>query len=495
MDDAASLCQAPTADIAAALRERRIGCREMLEAYLQRIEAHNPAINAIVATDLDTARDRADAADAALARGEQWGPLHGVPFTLKDTFDVAGLPTVCGSPSLGAYRPQDDAAAAQRLRAAGAVLFGKTNVPLFAQDLQTYNAVYGTTNNPWNSARTCGGSSGGPAAALAAGLTGGDIGSDIGGSIRTPAHFCGIYGHKPSHGLVSLRGHIPGPPGTLSEPDLAVAGPMGRGASDLPLLLDVLAGPDQLDARGWRVALPQEARTDLRDFRVLAWLDDPHCPVESAQHTVLKDTVEALRRHGAAVQDGPPPGVSLDEAYALYMPLLAAIIGGGLPKKLYRRFGWLAQAARLLGRTRTDRVGGYAVAATQSHRDWLRAHEARERLRRRWEALFEQFDVVLMPVTPMPAFAHQHAGNLFSRRLEIDGRSRPYTDVFPWIAPATLLYLPATVAPVGLSGGLPVGLQILGPYLHDRRTMRFAELMAAACPPPPLPDDPMPAAG
>jgi amidase len=489
LNDAAALCLAPTAEIAAAIRDGRTSARAMLDAFLARIEQHNPAINAVVAMDAEAARRRAEEADAALARGESWGPLHGVPFTLKDTLDVVGLPTICGSPSLKTYTPKANAVSAQRLLDAGAIIFGKTNVPLFAQDLQTYNSVYGTTNNPWDTRRTPGGSSGGPAAALAAGLTGGELGSDIGGSIRTPSHYCGIYGHKPSLGLIPMRGHIPGPPGTLAEADLAVIGPMGRSAADLDLLLDVVAGPDPEEGRAWSLSLPA-CDMALKDFRVLAWLDDPSCPVDKAMAAPLHDTVARLRAAGVSVEEGPVEGFDLREVYALYMQLLAAVMGGGLPAKMYRGFGWLARTARLLGRTRPDSVGGYAIGATQSHRDWLHANEKRTRLRRKWEGLFERYDLILMPVVPTTAIAHLHKGNLFSRKLSVNGTPRPYSDVFPWISLATLLYLPATVAPVGLANGLPVGMQIIAPYLHDRRSIRFAELLASVQPPPTLPQTP-----
>jgi amidase len=489
LNDAATLCQAPTVEIATAIRGGRISARTMLDVFLARIEQHNPAINAVVAMDIAGARKRADEADAALARGESWGPLHGVPFTLKDTLDVVGLPTVCGSPSLKTYVPKANAVVAQRLLDAGAIIFGKTNVPLFAQDLQTYNKVYGTTRNPWNTSRTSGGSSGGPAAALAAGLTGGELGSDIGGSIRTPAHFCGVYGHKPSLGLVPMRGHIPGPPGTLAEADLAVIGPMGRSAADLDLLLDVIAGPEPDEGRAWSLSLPACDQT-LQDFRVLAWLDDPSCPVDRDVAAPLHDTVARLRAAGVSVADGPVDGFELREVYALYMQMLAAVMGGGLPEKMYKRFGWLAGTARLLRRTRPDSVGGYAIGATQSHRDWLRADEKRARLRRKWEGLFERYDLILMPVVPTTAIAHLHEGNLFSRKLTVNGEPRPYSELFPWISLAALLYLPATVAPVGLANGLPVGMQIIAPYLHDRRSIRFAQLLASVQPPPTLPKTP-----
>ena len=267
-----------TTALAAALRRREIGCVELLDHYLARGERLNPRLNAIVILDAGRARERARDADRALARGESWGPLHGVPFTIKDSYETAGLRTTCGWSQIADHVPATDATAVARLRAAGAVIFGKTNVPTLASDAQSYNPIFGVTNNPWDTTRTPGGSSGGAAAAVAAGLTGGDIGSDIGGSIRTPSGWCGVYGHKTTWGIIPGRGHIPGPPGTLAETDLGVFGPLGRAADDLDLGLDVMVGPSGEDARAWQLTLPPARRTRLRDYRVALWIDEPAGP-------------------------------------------------------------------------------------------------------------------------------------------------------------------------------------------------------------------------
>src|SRR5580704_14197467 len=231
--------------LAAEIRDRRISCRELLESYLARDERYNPALNAIIARQIEPARERAEAADAALARGEIWGPLHGVPMTVKESFDVAGLPTTWGNPAWKDRRATANAVLSERLMGAQAVIYGKTNVPLMLQDAQSYNEVYGTTNNPWDVKRGPGGSSGGEAAALAAGLSAMGAGSDIAGSLRNPAHYCGIYAHKPTSGLITTRGHAPGP--VLTPTDISVVGPMARHAEDLELALRILAAPDVLD--------------------------------------------------------------------------------------------------------------------------------------------------------------------------------------------------------------------------------------------------------
>lgn len=463
--------------LADAIRGKTIGCREALDIYLSRVERLNPPLNAIVALNPEAARERADAADTALARGETWGPLHGVPMTVKDTYEVVGMATTSGAPALKDHRPERNAVAVQRLLDAGAVIFGKTNTPLYAGDLQTYNAVFGTTNNPWDTARTPGGSSGGAAAATAAGLTALELGSDIGGSIRIPAHFCGVYGHKPSHGLIPQRGHIP--PGTVSQPDLAVAGPLARDAADLELALEILAGPGELDVAGWRLTLPPARAEALADFRVACWFDDDFCPVGRDTRRLLADTAQALRGASARVDETITPPVSLEAAFTLYERLLDAVLGTGLPSRTYQRMRRMASLARLLGRDRSGHLGRFMNASTQSFRDWTRANEARQHHRLAWRGFFDNYDVLLMPVTPTAAIVHTQKGNLFSRTIDVDGAKRRYFDQFVWIGPPTSALLPVTTAPIGRDGnGLPIGVQIVGPYLGDRTTIAFARLLA-----------------
>src|SRR5262249_41696214 len=267
--------------LAELVRSRKISSRELLDHFLNRNEKINPKLNAIVTFDLERARKRADDADKALSRGESWGPLHGVPITVKDTLETAGIRTTAGAPMLSEHFPTTDAVSVARLLSAGAVLFGKTNTPIFAGDGQAYNEIFGTTNNPWDLTRSPGGSSGGSAAAIAAGLTGLELGSDIGGSIRGPAHVCGVYGLKPTHGIIPLRGHIPGPPGTLAETDIGVVGPIARSAKDLDRALSVLAGPSDDRKVAWRLELPKPRRSSIREYRIAAWLDDPAFPVDT----------------------------------------------------------------------------------------------------------------------------------------------------------------------------------------------------------------------
>ena len=298
---------------ARAIRRGEVSSVELTTRMLERIERFNPQLNAIVILTQNEALARARAADEARARDEWWGPFHGVPCTVKDTFETAGVRTTAGAPFLSHHVPAKDAAVVARLRAAGAVILGKTNVPLMAGDWQSYNAIFGTTNNPWDVTRTPGGSTGGGAAALAAGLTYLSVGSDIGGSIRVPAHFCGVYGHKPTLNVVPLRGHIPPPPGgpPSPPPSLPVAGPLARSASDLKAALEVLGGPDAEEATAYRWSLPPARGSRLSEYRMGVVLDDPLCPVSSDVGEVMAEAIEVLRNRRGGLAQGRCPGRSI----------------------------------------------------------------------------------------------------------------------------------------------------------------------------------------
>lgn len=455
-----------------AIRNHEIGCRELLELYLGRIERLNPRLNAVVTLAAERARREADAADAALGRGEAKGPLHGLPVTVKDTIETAGLRTTAGAPELAEHVPASDAAVVARLRAAGAIVFGKTNTPLYAGDAQTYNAVFGTTNNPWDVARSPGGSSGGSAAATAAGLSAVEVGSDIGGSIRNPAAYCGVYGHKPTWGIVPSRGHIPGPPGTLADPDIAALGPLARGADDLALVLDAIAGPLPDRAVGWKLELPPPRRSRLADYRVAAWLDDRACPVDSPVLERFTAAVEALRRAGVKVDERARPALDFTDAYRTYLRLLWPILSLGLPPD---QFEAMAAHASALPEAADDDVARFARGSTERHRDWLFANEVRERYRAAWAELFRSHDVLLCPITPTAAILHDQESELLSRTILVNGKPRPYLDQIAWAGLVGMVHLPATIAPVGRTApGLPVGIQIVGPYLEDRTAIDFA---------------------
>ena len=320
----------------AAIRRKTVGSLELLDAYLDRIDGVGRAVNAVVTLDVERARTRAAEADRATARGESWGPLHGLPITVKDCLGTAGLRTTAGAPEFADHVPVRDADAVARLRDAGAIVFGKTNVPAFPADCQTYDPIFGTTSNPWDLSRAVGGSSGGAAAALAAGLTGLELGSDLGGSIRNPAGYCGVYGLRPSFGIVPTRGHIPGPPGSLAAIDTGPVGPLARTAADLGLALAVLAGPDAAHATAWRLELPAPRATPLAGYRVAAWLDDDYCGVDADVLRVLGNAVDAIRGAGTRVDEGARP-CTLREAERLAQQIGQAAFRVAYPAETFDR--------------------------------------------------------------------------------------------------------------------------------------------------------------
>jgi amidase len=405
-------------ELTALIRKREISSRELTDHYLSRIDELNPKLNAVVTLDSDRARKRASDADRALARGESWGPLHGLPITVKDTFETAGIRTTAGAPVLSGHVPTADAVSVARLQAAGAVLLGKTNTPLFAGDSQTYNAIFGTTNNPWDLARSPGGSSGGAAAAIAAGLSALELGSDIGGSIRSPAHCCGVYGIKPTHGIVPLRGHIPGPPGALAETDIAAAGPIARSAADLDLALSVLAGPAEERKLAWRLELPSPRKSRLSDYRVAAWLDDPVAPVDSEVRTRLEATVDSLRRAGVRVDEHARPDIDFTRAMRTYVRLLMPLMTSGMRPEQLAELAKLADSATA---DSPDPAVAMAQAMTLRHRDWLTMHEDRERFRLIWASFFCDYDVLLCPPMSVAAIAHDHSEPLEARTVPVNG--------------------------------------------------------------------------
>ncbi len=438
---------------------------------LERIQRLNPKLNAIVTLTADGALARAKAADEARARGQWWGPFHGVPCTVKDTLEVAGVRTTAGSPTLKDHVPPRDAVFVARLKQAGAVILGKTNVPLWAADWQSYNEVFGRTNNPWDVSRTPGGSTGGGAAALAAGLTYLEPGSDIAGSIRIPAHFCGVYGHKPTLDVVPRRGHIPPPPGIPATPPstLPVVGPLARSAADLRAAMEVLGGPDEEEARAWRWSLPPARRTHLGDYKIGYVLDHPRCPLSPEVGDALTAAIDALRKAGVALEEGWPPGVNVEEQYDTYLLLLVANFTA-VP-----RDDELDELRRLAANQDGSFRAKRALALTAPP-NVLRAADGRRRAARRiWQAYFRTHDAFLLPTAFVPAFPHDHTP-MFDRVLATPAGPRPYLDLLFWISFATLTGLPATTAPVGLTrGGLPVGIQIIGPYLEDATPIDVAE--------------------
>jgi amidase len=459
--------------LVARIRKGKITSQRLLELYVARMEKYNPRINAIVATDLDGARKRARAADRALAKGEVWGPLHGLPMTIKESFDVVGMPTTWGLPELKDNFPKRNALAVDRLLNAGAVLFGKTNVPAMLADWQTFNDVYGTTNNPWDRSRVPGGSSGGAAAAVAAGLTGLEIGSDIGASIRDPAHYCGLYGHKPTFGLCATNGQAL--PGRVAGQDITVIGPLARSAADLEIALKVIGGPDEIDARGWRLSLPAAKKKSLREFKVAVMLNTETAEVDCSVQDRIQAIAEFLARHKVKLSDTARPDIDAAEAHYVFIQLVRAATSRGQTDEVFARN--LATAANLSSDDQSYRAW-MLKGNTMFHRDWLQWNELRHRMRLKWDAFFQQYDLLLCPAGATAAFRHNQNGERWERMVMVNGKPQPSTTQMFWAGFSGMAYLPSTVAPAGLTPErLPVGVQIVGPQYSDLTCIRFAQLL------------------
>jgi amidase len=462
-------------ELAAMLGARQISARELCDEAIARIERLDAQINAVVVRDFDRARQAADAADTALARGER-RPLLGLPMTVKEQYNIAGLPTTWGEPQFRDWCPDADALTVARLKAAGAVILGKTNVPFNLADWQSYNEIYGTTNNPWDLGRSPGGSSGGSAAALAAGYVPLEFGSDIGGSLRCPAHFCGVFSHKPSLDLVPARGsRPPQTPAYATRGDLSVIGPMARSAADLALELDVLAGPDEeAEGIGYRLALPPPRHDRLADFRLLVIDEHPLCPTAASVAGAVNGLAERLAKLGCTILRVAPDLPDLAETTRVYATLLAAVFSADVPVEARVRLA--AEAAKLAAdddSLAACRVRGF----TMSHSDWLWASRSRFDLTGRWRTLFRDIDAILCPAMPTVAFPHDHTP-IGRRALDIDGRAVPYQDQIVWATIATFNGLPATTLPVGRDAqGLPIGAQLVGGFLEDRTTLALADLI------------------
>jgi amidase len=478
-------------ELSAALAAKQVSAVELAQDAISRIERHDARINAICVRDFERGLDAARAADAARARGET-RPLLGIPLTVKESYNVAGLPTTWGFPAQKDFTPPEDALSISRAKAAGGVILGKTNVPVGLGDWQSYNEIYGTTNNPFDLGRTPGGSSGGSAAALAAGCGPLSLGSDIGGSLRVPAFHCGVYAHKPTYNVAPVRGHTPPPfPPIPLDRDMAVIGPMARSAADLSLLLDVIAGPDPLDAGvGYKLTLPPPRRNALKDFRVLVVDSDPVLPSDKDIRGAIEKLAGGLARSGVNVARQSPLLPDFAESSRLYMRMLMSFLGAFFAPEVIA--GAQAGAAQLTADNKSlaaERLRGM----TQSHRDWVLDDGARGRLRAQWRELFKTFDAVICPIMPTPAYPHDHSPQQEARRIKIDGKDYAYPDQLAWPGIATLPGLPATAIPLGLSPeGLPVGIQIVGPWLEDRTPLELAALIErefGGFVPPPMFDD------
>jgi amidase len=480
MDSAAAFSSGPRShelvfasalQAAEAIRKKQVSSAELTSHVFERIERYNPAINAFAYQLKEEALVQARKADEALSRKEDLGVFHGVPVHVKESFAVAGRPCTWGMPPLKDSRAPRNAAVVDRLLGAGAVLIGATNVPVNLSDWQSHNPIYGTTNNPWDLKRTPGGSSGGSAAAVAAGLGYLSVGTDIGGSIRVPASFCGIYGHKPTLDLISQQGHGPGgistPPGFSTL--LAVAGPMARSANDLLAALKVLGGPEGWDAKAWRWELPPARGQELTEFRVGYVLDDPVAPTAPDVRVVLEKAIENLARIGVKLKPGWPAGVQPSALLDTYRHLLFAFFINMSPP----------EAKRALRQQFEKIAGAEAAEGLSLFSRWQAENLRRLGFRACWQAYFEEVDVFLSPATFTTAFPHDHSQPQELRAIATAVGPRDYMESLNWISSATLSGCPATVAPAGRTDtGLPVGIQIMGPYWEDATAIRFADLLA-----------------
>jgi len=460
-------------ELAEKIRNKEISSRELTDLYIERIERLDGEVNAVVVRDFDRARAAADRADQALSEGRSLGPLHGVPMTIKEAYNMADLPTTWGLPEFKDNLATEDSESVARFKAAGAIFLGKTNVPLNLADFQSYNEVYGTTGNPWSTDRTPGGSSGGSSAALAAGFGALEAGSDIGGSIRNPAHFCGVYGHKPTWNIVPQQGHSL--PGMLASPDIAVVGPLARSAEDLTLALDVVSGPEPLVESGWKLELPPPRHAKLSDYRVALWPTDPMAPVAGEVADRVQQLGDRLAALGATVSDSARPAFEVARSHETYLYLLNGVMAAGLPEEALAAME--AQVSALDPADQSDNAV-MARAAVQKHGEWLRHNNRREALRMAWRDFFQDWDILLCPQTATPAFEHDHRP-MPERTLAVDDAMQPYFQQLFWAGLITVAYLPSTVFPTGVSGdGLPIGLQAVSAEYADRTCIDFARLMA-----------------
>ena len=458
--------------LAGKIKRKEISSRELTELYIQRIEQYDNEINAVVVRTFDAALAAADHADQALAKGEDLGPLHGLPMTIKESYVLADTPATWGQLSFKDNVSATDGLAVSRFKGAGAHFLGKTNVPVDLADFQSYNPVYGVTGNPWDTGRTPGGSSGGSAAALAAGLTCLEAGSDIGGSIRNPAHFCGVYGHKPTYGIVPMQGHelVSGQP----EADLAVCGPLARSAEDLATALSIMAGPAEREAVGWSLSLPEADIKELSRYRVAIWATDALAPVTREVEDRALKVGETLERLGAQVGFDARPDFDLTHAMNNYSTLLNSVMTAAWDDASVSKAMERAASFDPSDQS-TDAIN--ARAAVLSHREWIRANSRREKLRHAWSAFFEDWDILICPQMATPAFPHDHRP--FSERtLLVDNVEQPYFQQLMWAGMIVNAYLPSTVFPTGLSAeGLPIGLQAVSAPFRDYRCIEFARLI------------------
>jgi amidase len=459
--------------LAQKIKDKEVSSVELLEHYLARVEKYNPDINAVVVMQEEKARARAKAADEALAKGEDWGPLHGVAMTVKESYDIIGLPTTFGDPANKDNIAKSDAVACERLQNAGAVIFGKTNVPIHLADFQSYNEIYGTTGNPHDLGRTPGGSSGGSAAALAAGLTGLEMGSDIGGSIRNPAHYCGVFGHKPTWGILPMRGHAL--KGILTPSDISVIGPLARSARDLRLAMDLTAGADEIHQPGWQIAMAEPKQKSLGDYKVGVWLDESIAPVDETVKARVIQVAKLVEAAGGEVDYDARPDFDVVASHDIYTNLLHSAMSARSPEAAFE-VGVKRRAE--LDPEDQSQLAKVTPASTLYYREWHAFNERRTHLRWAWHEFFKSYDLLLTPMCMTSAFPHDHNPKNSERLIQVNNTPVNYFDQVFWAGLTGVSYLPSTVIPTGLdSQSLPIGVQIVAREMGDLMSIDFARLV------------------
>ncbi len=470
-------------DLARLLRSRKISARELLESCLDQYALHNHALNAVVVTNIGRAKQAAAASDRRLKKGMPMGPFDGVPMTAKESFDWKGTPSTWGSPALLENIPDKDATAITRLTNAGAVMYGKTNVPLMLADWQSFNAVYGTTNNPWDVTRAPGGSSGGSAVALATGMSALEIGSDIGASLRNPAHYCGVYAHKPTYGVVAYTGQLLS---NVEPGDITVAGPMARSARDLTAMMKILSGADGIAARGFSYHLPDLKQKTFKQFRVAVMLTDPNSEVDQPVQDLIIKLAQFLAKKVKKISYEARPAFSTQEAMDVFIAMLRSATSRRQTEADFARNKTIVAS---FARDDESYYAKMTRAYVMSHRTWLMANERRHQMRLIWDRFFDDWDVMICPAAASAAFPHDHVGDRHERSIVVNGHKVPTTDQLFWAGYSGCFYLPSTVAPLGLTPqGLPSGVQIITRQYGDYTSLRFAELLekeyARFVPPP-----------
>ena len=469
-----SLIDYNATDLLALLKKRDISGVELLERCIKQYYDVNPYLNAVVETNFEESRKLFKKFDDEFSSDDHPEPFLPLPVGVKDLNDVKGLKTTFGSPFFRDNVAKNDDDVVAQIKKSSAVIFGKTNVPYHSADIQSYNEIYGVSNNPWDFERTPGGSSGGSAASLAAGMSPLELGSDIGGSIRTPAHFCGVYGHKPTYNIVSEVGHLPPPPGfILTGNGLSVAGPLARSPEDLEIAMKVLAAPQSQDSIAWSIKLPKPKINDVKKLKVAVWPEEESAEIDEQIRSLIDETAEDLRSAGAQVEEVSPP-FTFNQVDDIYSKLVHPIMSAGADKETLASIDALALD---LKDDDFSELAKIARGTSLRARDYVVNNARRHFIKQKWQKFFDEYHVMLSPVCAVPAIKHNHAP-LIDRTITVNGKEKQYWHTTIWAGPVVMANLPSTSVPIGLTKeGLPVNLQVIGPHLHDLTCIEVSKMI------------------